>query len=128
MAAKGATFCIPPAKLGIVYAPKGIRRVARVVGLGRARSLFVSGRRVSSDEALAMGLVDAIGPDAEALTRELAANAPLAIAGMKKIFRAFERGEEPQVDALRRESFVSEDAREGVAALLQKRPPRFSGR
>lgn len=122
VAAPSATFCIPPAKLGIVYAPKGIARVAGVVGAGRARNLFLTGRRVPAAEALALGLADELADEARAfaLCAELASNAPLAIAGMKRIFR----GE--AVD--RRASFMSDDAKEGRAALLEKRPPKFSGR
>jgi enoyl-CoA hydratase/carnithine racemase len=126
IAAAGAVFCIPPAKLGIVYAPKGIARVAGVIGQGRARSMFLSARRVLAGEALTMGLADELGDQARALAfaGELSLTAPLAVAGMKRIFR----GELEGIDALRRQSFHSEDAREGLAAMLEKRPPKFSGR
>ena len=126
IAAPNAVFCIPPAKLGIVYAPKGIARVARVIGSGRAQSMFLSGRRVAVDEAVRIGLTEEPGDEARALAfaRELALTAPLAVAGMKRIFR----GEYGDLERLRRESFFSEDAREGVSALLEKRPPKFSGR
>ncbi len=126
IAAPSAVFCIPPAKLGIVYAPKGIARVAGVIGQGRARSMFLSARRVAAPEALGMGLADELGdePRALAFSGELALTAPLAVAGMKRIFR----GELDGIEALRRQSFHSDDAREGLAALLEKRPPKFSGR
>ncbi|MBK7862310.1 MAG: enoyl-CoA hydratase/isomerase family protein [Archangiaceae bacterium] len=126
LATADAVFCIPPAKLGIVYAPRGIARVAGVVGAGRARNLFLSARRVSAAEALGLGLADEVADEARALAfaQELALTAPLAVAGMKRIFR----GELEGIDALRRQSFHSDDAREGLAALQEKRPPKFSGR
>jgi enoyl-CoA hydratase len=130
-----SVFCAPPAKLGIVYAPKGIRRVARVVGLGRARSMFLSGRKVESAEALGIGLLDEVADEERAVTfcRELAALSPLALAGMKRVLHTLEgspvsREELASIEQLRRQSFVSEDAKEGRAALLEKRAPKFSGR
>lgn len=130
-----AVFCAPPAKLGIVYAPKGIRRVARVVGLGRARSMFLSGRKVEASEAKAMGLIDELADEerAVAFCGELAGLAPLAVAGMKRVLKTLEgeptsREELAEIDALRRQSFSSEDAKEGRAALLEKRAPKFTGR
>lgn len=126
VAASSAVFCIPPAKLGIVYAPKGIARVASVIGAGRAKYMFLSARRVAAEDALRMGLADELGDEsrAMALASELALTAPLAIAGMKRIFR----GEYGGIEERRRQSFFSEDAKEGIAALLEKRPPKFNGR
>jgi enoyl-CoA hydratase/carnithine racemase len=130
-----SVFCAPPAKLGIVYAAKGIRRIARVVGLGRARSMFLSGRKVESAEALALGLLDELANEERAIAfcRELADLSPLALAGMKRVLHSLEGGpvsreELADIDQLRRQSFSSEDAKEGRAALLEKRPPKFSGR
>jgi enoyl-CoA hydratase/carnithine racemase len=124
--APAAVFCIPPAKLGIVYAPKGIARVSAVIGPGRARAMFLSARKVTAAEALGWGLADEVGDEGRALAfaRELALTAPLAVAGMKRIFR----GELVGIDELRRASFHSEDAREGLVAMLEKRPPKFTGR
>lgn len=126
VAAPHAVLCMPPAKLGIVYAPSGIARVAGVIGWGRARYLFLSGRKLSAEQALDIGLIDAIGDEATAmnLATELSQNAPLAIAGMKRIFR----GEMTDIETIRHRSFHSEDVREGLRAVREKRPPHFSGR
>lgn len=136
----GAVFCMPPAKLGVVYALKGLQRVVDRIGQGRARYLFLTGRRFAADEALRMGLLDVRVPtaaeartEALALCRELAQAAPLAIAGMRRGFALLARGggttdERADYEALRRASFGSDDAVEGRAAILAKRAPRFEGR
>ena len=139
MGAEDAVFCMPPARLGIVYSPDGLMRAARLVGVARAKALFLTGRRLSASEALAWGLLDGCHPAREAeaqaleLCRALAAQAPLAVAGMKESFRLLSRAglsasESAHLRALRTQAFGSEDAREGRAAFLEKRTPRFRGR
>jgi enoyl-CoA hydratase/carnithine racemase len=147
-----AVFCLPPARLGIVYAPEGLARLARVVGWPRAKLLFLTGRKIDAEEAHRMGLLDELAtadvvpagseadspfaPDAdalaEALAAELATGAPLAVAGMKRGFSllakcALSEAESAELLSLRRAAFNSEDAREGRAAFLEKRSPHFSG-
>jgi enoyl-CoA hydratase/carnithine racemase len=133
-----AVFSMPPARLGIVYAPEGLSRVTALVGPSRAKRMFFLAEKLGAEEALRAGLLDVLRPEAEAvgaaeaLCAELAAGAPLAIAGMKRGFRwlvspmrtAEERAE---LERLRRASYRSADAREGRAAFLEKRPPRFTG-
>lgn len=140
IASATAQLCMPPAKLGVVYAPEGLQRLARLVGFSRAKLLFFTGRVISANDALEDGLVDEVRDSAEAafqaahaLAEELAKNAPLAIAGMKRIFTALGRAplsEEQQRDfrELRRDAFNSEDVKEGRAAFLEKRAPAFKGR
>jgi enoyl-CoA hydratase len=142
VARPGAAFGMPPAKLGVVYAPPGLRRFLSLVGPSRTRELFFTGRSVDTDEALAIGLVDrVVSADAAeaavlALAEEIARNAPLAVQGMKRIVRllesAAERGfthaEREEVAALRRRAFESDDVAEGRAAFLEKRQARFTGR
>lgn len=130
-----AVFCAPPAKLGIVYAPKGLMRVAKVVGWQATRVLFLTARQVDAAQALALGLVEGVGGEAEAqaLCATLLTMAPLAVAGMRSALNALTRGEldaaaTARLEALRREAFLSSDAAEGRAAMLEKRPPRFQGR
>jgi enoyl-CoA hydratase len=142
VARPGVSIGMPPAKLGVVYPPGGLRRFLSLVGPARTRELFFTGRSVDADEALAIGLVDRVVPhDAAeaavlALAEEIARNAPLAVQGMKRIVRLLEssaeRGftgaEREEVAALRRRAFESDDVAEGRAAFLEKRPPRFTGR
>jgi enoyl-CoA hydratase/carnithine racemase len=142
VARPGVQLGMPPAKLGVVYAPAGLRRFLHLVGPARARELFFTGRPVDADVALDIGLVDRLVPAdqaegaALALAEEIAGNAPLAVQGMKRILRlldaAAERGftalERAEIADLRRRAFESDDVREGRDAFLQKRPPRFTGR
>ncbi|MCD6728300.1 MAG: enoyl-CoA hydratase-related protein [Solirubrobacteraceae bacterium] len=141
IAAHGARFGMPPAKLGLVYSHTGIRRFVDTVGAPRTRELFLVGRRIDAVTALAWGLVNDVvepqGLEAAALdwATEIAANAPLSVAGNKRIVREMLRAEgalSPEVERelmeLRAASFASEDLREGVRAFSEKRPPRWRGR
>ncbi len=135
-----AVFCMPPAKVGVVYALKGLARVTERIGAGHARFMFLTGRRYGADDALRMGLLDVLAPtaadaqgEAVALCRELADAAPLAVAGMRRGFALLAKAggtadEQADYEVLRRTSFNSDDAAEGRAAILEKRVPRFHGR
>lgn len=135
-----ALFCLPPAKIGVVYAPEGLRRLSALVGPARAKLLFFTGRRLNPEQCWDWGLCEAVhdaaGVEAAAfqLAEEIAGNAPLAVAGMKRAFQLL-AGPGPidpqalaQLRELRLQAFLSEDAAEGRAALFEKRPPRFTGR
>jgi enoyl-CoA hydratase/carnithine racemase len=101
-----------------------------------ARRLVLTGELVGAEEALGLGLVDVVSEDVEGEARRLAeriaALAPLAVAGSKRLLDEAER--EALERALEREAalctrlFETADAREGLAAFLEKREPRFGGR
>jgi enoyl-CoA hydratase/carnithine racemase len=132
---------MPPAKLGLVYSHTGIRKFIDTIGAPRTRELFLVGRRIDARTARAWGLINAVAEDgrladeAIELAAEIAANAPLAQAGNKRVIRAvldahgaLDAATERELLELRRACFSSEDFREGVRAFAEKRPPRWQGK
>jgi enoyl-CoA hydratase/carnithine racemase len=141
LAAAPVKLGMPPAKLGLVYSHTGIRKFIDTIGAPRTRELFLVGGRIDAATALSWGLVngvaaaDELASTAVALASEIAAKAPLAQAGNKRVIRAVLDGRAALAPAIERElmelrlgSFRSEDFREGVRAFAEKRPPRWAGR
>jgi enoyl-CoA hydratase/3-hydroxyacyl-CoA dehydrogenase len=135
IAAESAMFGQPEVNLGIIPGFGGTQRLPRLVGEGRARELNLTGEAISADEAYAIGLANRVVPDEElfdttlAWARKLSEQAPLAVEEIKRMAGAgdIEVGLEREKHAFAH-VFASEDAREGIAAFLQKRRPRFSGK
>lgn len=130
----GANFT----KLGLAPGMSISYLLPRLVGLPRANELLFTGRLVDGREAEAIGLVNRAVPAADvlptalAMAREIAANAPYAVRATKTAIR---RGldlhirEAAQVEAFAQaESLAMEDSKIGIAALLAKQPPKFTGR
>ncbi len=127
----------PEVKIGWIPGNGGSQRLPRLVGLGKALEMMLTGEPVSAEEARWFGLVNAVVPAGKALerARELAArileNSSLAVA---TVLEAVYHGREmPFADALAYEAVLggitaaSPDAREGARAFLEKRKPRFGG-
>jgi enoyl-CoA hydratase len=128
----------PEVNLGIIPGWGGTQRLARVVGIGLAKELVLTGRVVGAEEALRIGLVNAVHEPDELLEKTLevaqalAAKAPLALAAAKEAVNRALAGDHG--DNLGREAdyfgelFSSADAKEGMTAFVEKRDARFSGR
>ena len=125
---------MPAARLGLHYYRSGIKRYVSRLGADNAKMLFLTARRIDAAEMLRIGYLTAVVPaeklDAEvdALANALAANAPIAMAGMKRTINEFARGalDEAAADARHRASMHSDEVKEGVAAFAEKRAPMFT--
>jgi enoyl-CoA hydratase len=129
----GCEMFMPAARLGLHYYKSGIRRYVSRLGLDNAKRLFLTAERIGAAEMLRIGYLTSLVP-AEALQEEverlatvLAANAPVAMRGMKRSINEFARGEldEAAADRRHRDSMHGEEIKEGIRAFAEKRPPRF---
>jgi enoyl-CoA hydratase len=124
----------PEVAIGIIPGWGGTQRLPAVIGIGAAKELIMSGRLVDADEALRLGLVNAVFPPGELmakaleLAQSLAAKSPLVLAAAKRAVNRTFHGDLSAEEAAFAGLFGSEDQREGMAAFIEKREPRFSGR
>lgn len=138
VAAPEARFSANFARLGFHHGFGLSVTLPRIVGNQRALELLYTGRRITGEDALAIGLADRLAPldelrdEAHALAAEIAGSAPLAVDSIRQtmrgdladVVRAATDREQAEQDRLQR----TEDWREGVAAMTERRPPEFHGR
>jgi enoyl-CoA hydratase len=132
-----STFSLPAAKLGLGYGYAGLRRFIDVVGPAATKEIFYTARRYDAAQALRMGLVGHVLPDAQVepfvmeMATAIAENAPLTVAAVKRIAQeavkdAAQRDLE-LCERLVRDCFASQDYVEGRRAFMEKRRPQFTG-
>jgi enoyl-CoA hydratase/3-hydroxyacyl-CoA dehydrogenase len=136
IAAEAAVFGQPEIKLGIIPGFGGTQRLPRLVGANKALEMNLVGDAILSEEALEFGLVNRVVPDHELLEtalmwgRKLASQAPVAVEQIKLASDTggeLEAGIEAEKQGFAT-AFGSEDAKEGIAAFLGKRTPKWQGR
>ncbi len=138
IASENAKLGLPEVGLGIIPGYGGTIRLARVIGLGRAVELTLSGDMIDAEEALGLGLVTAVVSreslleEAKTRMRRVTKNGPIAVhMALESIYHALDTS---MADALNFESTLfgvlasTEDMKEGMGAFSEKRKPEFKGR
>ena len=138
IASESAKLGQPEVKLGIIPGYGGSQRLPRLVGKGHALQLILTGETIDAQEALRIGLVNAVVPAADLIATArkmmgaMLANAPVALAlAIETVDKGLDMPIEDAI-ALEADNFGrcarTEDMREGATAFLEKRTPKFTGR
>jgi len=139
LGADTATFALPEVKVGFFPAASGVQRLTRYIGRLAAQDILFTGRHVTPNEALRLGIVNAIVPQADlmgaamAKAQEIASVSPSAVKATKRVLNAMARAEHlPESLDYSREVVAdlakTEDFREGVNAFVEKRKPNWVNR
>ena len=136
LASEDSKFGQPEVNLALIPGFGGTQRLTRLVGIGRAKELILTGRIFGAAEAASMGLVNSVAGKDELLHKAdemaglLAQKSPLALGAAKKMINGsleIKRGLETEIDFFSK-CFATEDHKEGIKAFLEKRPPKFEGK
>src|SRR3954470_19072742 len=137
IASDNSQFGIPAAKLGIAYGYDGLKHLVSLVGPSWARLIMYTGMRIEAAEAVRIGLVDRVVPDAGLwdatmeIANTISGNAPLAIRAAKiTIAQVLKDESRRDMEAIKRIGTACMDSpefREGRQAFIEKRKPQFKG-
>ncbi|MFD5246938.1 crotonase/enoyl-CoA hydratase family protein [Amycolatopsis sp. NPDC058340] len=137
VAAEDAKFGLPEVKRGLIAAGGGVIRLPKRIPHHLAMEFLLTGEPLGAERAGELGLVNRVVPTGEAtavalqLAERIAANAPLALALVKKIVRAADGVPDPQAFATQRSELTalmkSADVREGMQAFAERRTPQWAG-
>jgi enoyl-CoA hydratase/carnithine racemase len=138
IATRRSEFAFPEVRLGMIPGSGGTQRALRLIGMTRGKLFMMTGQRIGAERAEAWGLItqcvadDGLDTAVDALTRELAERAPLALRTLKTVLN---RGAEAPLDTaleLERKAYAwlrsTHDYEEGVRSFLEKRAPQYRGR
>jgi len=135
---EGSRFALPAAKLGLGYGYAGLKRFFDTIGPSHTKDIFFSARQFGAAEALSMGIVNKVLPEAELpafvadYANAIAENAPLTVAAIKQGAVEALKPESGRnlklVDEMVARCFASQDYIEGRTAFMEKRKPRFTGK
>ena len=138
IAAEGSKFGVPATRLGLGYGPAGVKKLMDLVGPAHVKEIFYTARHFSAAEALAMGLVNRVVPEAElesyvrSYCAMIAENAPMTMRAVKRtveeLLKTSPDADLAECDRLVAACFASEDYIEGRRAFMEKRRPAFKGR
>lgn len=134
IAAEGTSFAIPAARLGLGYPVSLTHALVHAVGPAHASEILFTGRRLTGQEALAVGLINRLVPAADLepevknIAAVIVANAPLSVRASKAAISAYRNPErEESAHRLVARCACSRDTREGQRAFMERRPPEFKG-
>ncbi|MBI5968478.1 MAG: enoyl-CoA hydratase/isomerase family protein [Deltaproteobacteria bacterium] len=138
IAGENAQFGLPEVRVGLIPGNGGTQILPRLIGKNRAKEIIFTGKRISAQEALALGIVNKVAPVEQVeeailqMAEEIRANAPIAIRQAKKAIELgmdvdLHTGLEIEIEAFN-VNLVTEDRQEGIRAFNEKRPPLWQGR
>ena len=135
IAGESAKFGQPEVNLGLIPGFGGTQRLSRLVGVGKAKEIILTGEIINAKEAASIGLVNRVEKDEELLAKAeeiaqiIAQKAPIAVKMAKTLInenQEIERGLEKEIEFFAR-CFTTQDRLEGINAFLEKRKPKFKG-
>jgi len=138
IASENATFGQPEVNVGIMPGAGGTQRLTRAVGKHKAMEMILTGKPISAEQALRIGLINRIVPpeslmkEARKIAEEIASKPPISVLAAKDaILKAHDTAMETGLEYERKVFymlFATEDAKEGMKAFLEKRKPVYKGK